>query len=107
MQLIKRLIPFVISTLIVLAALQPQRAFCQYSDSTIKEINQRLIKCIECEEKLTLYKELAKSDSTQIMNQASIITNQEQTISQEKSKNKTLQKINAVQFALLVLALIL
>ena len=107
MQLIKRLIPFAISTLIALAALQPQRAFCQYSDSTIKEINQRLIKCIECEEKLTLYKELAKSDSTQIMNQASIITNQEQTISQEKSKNKILQKINAVQFALLVLALIL
>jgi hypothetical protein len=107
MQLIKRLIPFAISTLIVLAALQPQSLCSQYSDSTIKEINQRLIKCIECEEKLTLYKELAKSDSTQIMNQAAIITNQEQTISQEKSKNKTLQKINAVQFALLVLALIL
>jgi len=107
MQLIKRLIPFVISTLIVLAALQPQRAFCQYSDSTIKEINQRLIKCIECEEKLTLYKELAKSDSTQIMNQAAIITTQEKTIAKEKSKNKTLQKINAVQFALLVLAIIL
>ena len=107
MQLIKRLIRSATFTLIALAALQPQRAFCQYSDSTIKEINQRLIKCIECEEKLTLYKELAKSDSTQIMNQAAIITNQEQTISQVKSKNKTLQKINAVQFALLVLALIL
>jgi hypothetical protein len=56
---------------------------------------------------LTLYKELAKSDSTQIMNQAAIITNQEQTIATEKSKNKTLQNINAVQFALLILALIL
>jgi hypothetical protein len=56
---------------------------------------------------LTLYKELAKSDSTQIMNQAAIITTQEKTISQVKSKNKTLQKINVVQFALLVLALIL
>ena len=107
MQLIKRLIPFAISTLIVLAALQPQRAFCQYSDSTIKEINQRLIKCIECEEKLTLYKELAKSDSAQIMNQAEIISTQEKTIAKEKSKNKTLQKINMVQFALLVLAIIL
>jgi hypothetical protein len=41
------------------------------------------------------------------MNQASIITNQEKTIAKEKSKNKTLQKINAVQFALLVLALII
>jgi len=107
MQLIKRLIPFAISTLIALAALQPQSLCSQYSDSTIKEINQRLIKCIDCEEKLTLYKELAKSDSTQIMTQASIITNQETTISQEKSKNKILRNVNAVQFALLILALIL
>jgi hypothetical protein len=107
MQLIKRLIPFAISTLIALAALQPHTAFCQYSDSTIKEINQRLIKCIECEEKLTLYKELAKSDSTQIMKQADIISTQQKTIAKEKSKNKTLQNINMVQFALLVLAIIL
>jgi hypothetical protein len=56
---------------------------------------------------LTLYKELAKSDSTQIMNQASIITNQEQIIAKEKSKNKMLRSVNAVQFALLILALIL
>ena len=88
MQLIKRLIPFVISTLIVLAALQPQRAFCQYSDSTIKEINQRLIKCIECEEKLTLYKELAKSDSTQIMNQAAIILPKKKPLPKKKARTK-------------------
>ena len=56
---------------------------------------------------MTLYKELAKSDSTQIMNQASIITNQEKTIAKEKSKNKILRNVNAVQFALLILALIL
>ena len=54
----------------------------------------------------TLY-QVVKQDSAQIENQAAIITNQEQTIAKEKSKNKTLQKINAVQFALLVLALIL
>ena len=107
MQLIKRLIPFAISTLIALAALQPQRAFCQYSDSTIKEINQRLIKCIECEEKLTLYINLAKQDSTQIENQAAIITTQEKTIAKQKSKNKILRNVNAVQFSLLILALIL
>jgi hypothetical protein len=66
-----------------------------------------LIELHECRKKQELYIKLAKQDSTQIMNQASIITNQEQTIAKEKSKNKTLQKINAVQFALLVLALIL
>ena len=56
---------------------------------------------------MTLYKELAKSDSTQTMNQAAIITTQEKTIAKEKSKNKILRNVNAVQFALLILALIL
>jgi len=107
MQLIKRLIPFVTCTLILLVALTPQRASCQFSDSTIREINERLIELHECRKKQELYIKLSKQDSAQIMNQAAIISNQEQTISQEKSKNKTLQKINAVQFALLVLALIL
>ena len=107
MQLIKRLIPFATCTLIALAVLTPQRASSQFSDSTIREINERLIELHECRKKQELYIKLAKQDSAQIENQAAIITNQEQTISQVKSKNKTLQKINAVQFALLVLALIL
>ena len=107
MQLIKRLIPFATCTLIALVVLTPQRAFSQFSDSTIREINERLIELHECRKKQELYIKLAKQDSTQIENQAAIITNQEQTISQVKSKNKTLQKINAVQFALLVLALLL
>tara|TARA_S200002703_G_scaffold90084_1_gene77721 strand:+ start:1311 stop:1634 length:324 start_codon:yes stop_codon:yes gene_type:complete len=107
MQLTKKLIPFAMYTLIALVVLTPQRASSQFSDSTIREINERLIELHECRKKQELYIKLAKQDSTQIMNQASIITNQEQTIAKEKSKNKTLQKINAVQFALLVLALII
>ena len=107
MQLTKKLIPSVTCTLILLIALTPQRASCQFSDSTIREINERLIELHECRKKQELYIKLSKQDSAQIENQASIITNQEQTISQVKSKNKTLQKINAVQFALLLLALIL
>lgn len=107
MQLIKKLIPFAMSIMTAYILLTPQKVYCQYSDSTIKEINNRLIKCIECEDKLTLYKELAKTDSTRIINQASIITNQHKTISQIKGKNQILKQINMVQFALLVLALIL
>jgi hypothetical protein len=107
MQLTKKLIRSATFTLIALAALQPQSLCSQYSDSTIREINERLIELHQCRKKQELYIKLAKQDSTQIMNQAAIITNQEQTIAKEKSKNKTLQKINAVQFALLVLALIL
>ena len=107
MQLTKKLIRSATFTLIALVVLTPQRASSQFSDSTIREINERLIELHQCRKKQELYIKLAKQDSIQIMNQATIITNQEQTISQEKSKNKTLQKINAVQFALLVLALIL
>ena len=107
MQLIKRLIHSATFTLIALAVLTPQRASCQFSDSTIREINERLIELHQCRKKQNLYIKLAKQDSTQIMNQARIITTQEKTIAKEKSKNKILRNVNAVQFALLVLALIL
>ena len=66
-----------------------------------------MIELHECRKKQELYIKLAKQDSTQIMNQAEIISTQEKTIATEKSKNKTLKKINMVQFALLVLAIIL
>ena len=107
MQLTKKLIRFATFTLIALVALQPQKAFCQFSDSTIREINERLIELHECRKKQNLYIKLAKQDSIHIMNQARIITTQQKTISQQKSKNKILRNVNAVQFALLVLALIL
>jgi len=107
MQLTKKLIRSATFTLIALVVLTPQRASSQFSDSTIREINERLIELHECRKKQELYIKLAKQDSIQIMNQAAIISTQEKTISQVKSKNKTLQKINMVQFALLVLALIL
>ena len=107
MQLIKKLIRSATFTLIALAVLTPQRASSQFSDSTIREINERLIELHECREKQALYIELAHNDSISLHNQAAIITNQEKTIRQEKSKNKILRNVNAVQFALLILALIL
>ena len=107
MQLTKKLIRSATFTLIALAVLKPQRAFSQFSDSTIREINERLIELHECRKKQELYIKLSKQDSAQIENQAAIITTQEKTIAKEKSKNKILRSVNAVQFALLVLALIL
>ena len=107
MKLKSTLIHYAKYIVIALVVLTPQRASSQFSDSTIREINERLIELHQCRKKQELYIKLSKQDSAQIENQAAIITNQEQTISQVKSKNKTLQKINAVQFALLVLALIL
>ena len=107
MQLTKKLIRSATFTLIALAVLIPQRAFSQFSDSTIREINERLIELHECRKKQELYIKLSKKDSAQIENQAAIITTQEKTIAKEKSKNKILRSVNAVQFALLILALIL
>ena len=107
MRLQSKLIQFVISMLIAWVALQPQKAFSQFSDSTIQEINNRLIELHECREKQALYIQLAHNDSISLHNQAAIITNQEKTIAKEKSKNKILRNVNAVQFALLILALIL
>ena len=107
MQLTKKLIRSATFTLIALAVLTPQRASSQFSDSTIREINERLIELHECREKQALYIELAHNDSISLHNQAAIITNQEKTIAKEKSKNKILRNVNAVQFALLILALIL
>ena len=107
MQLTKKLIRSATFTLIALAVLTPQRASSQYLDSTIREINERLIELHECRKKQELYIKLSKQDSAQIENQAAIITNQEKTIAKEKSKNKILRNVNAVQFALLILALIL
>ena len=74
MQLTNKLIRFATSILIALAALQPQKAFCQFSDSTIREINERLIELHECREKQALYIQLAHNDSISIHKQATIIT---------------------------------
>ncbi len=107
MQLTNRLIRSATFTLIALAVLTPQKASSQFSDSTIREINERLIELHECRKKQELYIKLSKQDPAQIENQVAIITNQEKTIAKEKSKNKILRNVNAVQFALLILALIL
>ena len=59
--------------LILLVVLVPQKVFCQYSDSMIREINERLIELHECRQKLSLYKVLADNDGKTIHRQDSII----------------------------------
>lgn len=107
MQWTKKLTALLKYIVIAYIVLTPQRNYSQFSDSTIHEINKRLIELHECREKQALYIKLAHNDSISLHQQAAIITNQEKTIAKEKSKNKTLQNINMVQFALLVLAIIL
>ena len=107
MQLIKRLIPFAISTLIALAVLTPQRAFSQFSDSTIREINERLIELHECRQKQELYIKLAHNDSLTIHRQDSIIQELIIATNKEKEAKYRYQKISAFSSLILLMALIL
>lgn len=107
MQWTKKLTVYLRSILIVFILLIPQRNYSQFSDSTIKQINQRLIRCIECEEKLTLYKQLSARDSVELNRQQQTIVTQNENISRYKRSNKLLRTVNTVTFALLLLAVIL
>jgi len=107
MQLINKLIPFAKYTLIVCILLTPQKAYCQFSDSTIREINLRLIELHECRQKQALYRVLADNDGKLIHRQDSII--QELTIATNKEKVAKIryQTLSAFSSLMLLLALIL
>jgi hypothetical protein len=107
MQLTKKLIPFATCTLILLVALTPQRASSQFSDSTIREINKRLIELHECRKKQSLYEELAVNDGKTIHRQDSIIEELIIATNKEKEAKYRYQKISAFSSLILLLALIL
>ena len=107
MQLTRRLIVFITSTLIALAALTPQRLCSQFSDSTIREINQRLIELHECREKQELYIQLAKSDSLTIHKQTELINTLIFANEQQQVKVKRYRTYSMITSAILILALIL
>ena len=91
---------------IVLAALLPRTLSSQFSDSTIKEINERLLELHKCRQKQSLYRVLAHNDSV-------VIHSQNQTITDLVSKNNK-QQVAIVRYqtfsivtTLLVIALLL
>lgn len=107
MRLQSKLIQFVISMLIAWVALQPQKAFCQFSDSTIREINNRLIELHECRQKQALYEQLAVNDGNTIHRQDSTIQALIFANDELKSSKSTYQKLSAFSSVLLLLAIIL
>ncbi len=107
MRLQSKLIQFVISMLIAWVALQPQKAFCQFSDSTIREINNRLIELHECRQKQALYEQLAVNDGNTINRQDSIIQALIFANDELKNAKSTYQKLSAFSSVLLLLAIIL
>ena len=107
MRLQSKLIQFVISMLIAWVALQPQKAFSQFSDSTIREINNRLIELHECRQKQALYEQLAVNDGNTINRQDSTIQALLFANDELKSSKSTYQKLSAFSSVLLLLAIIL
>ena len=107
MRLQSKLIQFVISMLIAWVALQPQKAFSQFSDSTITEINLRLIELHECRQKQALYEQLAVNDENTIHRQDSTIQALLFANDELKSSRSTYQKLSAFSSVLLLLAIIL
>ena len=107
MRLQSKLIQFAISMLIAWVALQPQKAFCQFSDSTIREINNRLIELHECRQKQVLYEQLAVNDGNTIHRQDSTIQALMFANDELKSSKSTYQKLSAFSSVLLLLAIIL
>jgi len=107
MRLQSKLIQFVISMLIAWVALQPQKAFSQFSDSTIREINNRLIELHECRQKQALYEQLAVNDGNTIHRQDSIIQALIFANDELKSAKSTYQKLSAFSSLMLLLAIIL
>lgn len=107
MQWTKKLTALLKYIVIAYIVLTPQRNYSQFSDSTIHEINKRLIECIECQEKLTLYEQLSHKDSVLLSRQDSIINNFIVKNEQQKRANNTYKKLSAFSSILLLLAIIL
>lgn len=91
---------------IVLAALTPQKASSQFSDSTIKEINERLLELHRCRTKQTLYVKLAHNDSIVIHRQNDTIKEQTKATNRQKVAIYRYQTFSLIT-TLLVIALLI
>jgi hypothetical protein len=107
MQLTKSTIRFIALLGIALVALTPQRAYCQFSDSTIREINNRLLELHRCREKQSLYAKLALNDSILIHKQDSIIQELIIATNHEKVAKNRYKTISAFSSLMLLLAILL
>ena len=106
MKLKSTLIHYAKYIVIALVVLTPQRASCQFSESTIREINERLLELHECRQKQSLYQVLADNDGKLIHRQDSIIqvlTNQNTKLNKTKSTYQTIRAVLAFVSIALIL----
>lgn len=107
MRLKKSTIAFTKYLLILLLLLTPQRVFCQFSDSTIKEINLRLLELHKCRQKQSLYVKLAANDSILIQEQHSQIIELKNANFDLKGEVKKYKAFAIISWSVIILALII
>jgi hypothetical protein len=92
--------------LILCISLQPRTLSSQFSDSTIKEINERLLELHQCRQKQSLYRVLAHNDSVVIHSQNDTIKELINDTNRQKVAIYRYQTFSIVT-TLLVIALLL
>lgn len=105
MRLKKNTILFTKYLLILSLLLTPQSLFCQFSDSTIKEINLRLLELHKCRQKQSLYVKLAANDSITIQEQHLQIIELKNANFYLKGDVKRYRDFAIISWSLIILAL--
>ena len=107
MRLKKSTILFTKFLLIASLLLTPQKAFSQFSDSTIKEINLRLLELHKCRQKQSLYVKLAANDSLTIQEQHSQIIQLKNANFDLVGEVKRYKTFAIISWSVIILALII
>jgi hypothetical protein len=107
MRLKKSTTVFTKCLLIALVLLTPQRVFSQFSDSTIKEINLRLLELHKCRQKQEKYIVLASLDSATIQEQHTQIIKLKNDNFEIKGQRNRYRDFCILSWSVLILSIIL
>jgi hypothetical protein len=107
MRLKKSTTVFTRSLLIALLLLTPQRVYCQFSDSTIKEINLRLLELHKCRQKQEKFMQLASQDSATIQEQHTQIIKLKNDNFEIKGQRNRYRDFCIISWSVLILSIIL
>ena len=107
MRLKKSMTVFTKCLLIALLLLTQQRVFSQFSDSTIKEINLRLLELHKCRQKQEKYLVLASLDSATIQEQHTEIIKLKNDNFEIKGQRNRYRDFCILSWSVLILSIIL
>ena len=107
MRLKKSMTVFTKSLLIALLLLTPQRVYCQFSDTTIKEINLRLLELHKCRQKQEKFMQLASQDSATIQEQHTQIIKLKNDNFEIKGQRNRYRDFCILSWSILILSILL